>query len=393
MTAVYRPADLSDAREAVLAARDADTNLIVHGGGTKLGWGGRPNGTTRTPDASTGRGNANSYDGAVSGSGSPAADRAWSVIDTRGLDQLIHHEPGDMTAIVQAGMPLERLQRLLAEAGQQLAVDPPMRRTRTFHSGDRDLGGSGTGVAGDGVVTVGGVYAANDAGPHRFRYGGIRDLVIGSTVVLADGTVSRSGGTVIKNVAGYDLGKLWCGSLGTLGLVVELTVRLHPLPEATRSLLIPASAVAASSFVVDLLASPVECSAIEWSGSMIMNSNRVNSTATVHDHESGALLIEIEGRHAGLGARVDQLNEIVRRHGLSAEPVDGAADVWDAWREAHAGGGSAGLVAAGSGAGVVGFGEESATDPVKDVVTPSIRTVARAATLPSQLADAAQALC
>ncbi|NEE03410.1 FAD-binding oxidoreductase [Phytoactinopolyspora halotolerans] len=326
LAAVHRPTELAEARTAVLAARESGRNLLIHGGGTKLAWGNLP-----------WRGQA--------GASSPA--RPWDVIDTRSLNRLIHHEPGDMTAIVQAGMPLPRLRKQLADAGQQLAVDPPMRRW----------------VPGAADVTVGGVYVANDAGPRRFSYGGIRDLVIGTTVVLADGTVSRSGGTVIKNVAGYDLGKLWCGSLGTLGLVTELTLRLHPLPEATRTLLIPASAARASSFVVDLLASPVECAAIEWSGSVIMNTNRAHRTVSVHDHGSGALLVALEGRAAGLSRRVDQLAELVARHDLSAEPVDddGDGEVWDAWREAHAGKGPG-------------------------------CTVARAATLPSQLADAVSAL-
>jgi glycolate oxidase FAD binding subunit len=174
---------------------------------------------------------------------------------------------------------------------------------------------------------VGGAYVANDAGPLRFSYGGIRDLVIGTTTVLADGTISRSGGTVIKNVAGYDLNKLWCGSLGTLGLVVELIVRLHPLPEASRALRIPATAEAASSFIADVLASPVECSAVEWTSV-----------------GGGALMLGLEGRADGLAARVDAVAALARRHGLSAEAVDddtndgmSTVGAWDTWREAHAG--------------------------------------------------------
>ena len=86
-----------------------------------------------------------------------------------------------------------------------------------------------------GGATVGGVMAANDSGPLRHRYGSMRDLVVGTTVALSDGTLARSGGKVIKNVAGYDLGKLFCGSLGTLGLIVRVAVRLHPLPPAPRA--------------------------------------------------------------------------------------------------------------------------------------------------------------
>ena len=107
-------------------------------------------------------------------------------------------------------MPLADLQAALAPAGQWLALDPPEPR-----------------------ATVGGVVAANASGPRRLRYGTVRDLIIGITVVLADGTVAHAGGKVVKNVAGYDLAKLFCGSLGTLGMVVEAIFRLHPLPAAT----------------------------------------------------------------------------------------------------------------------------------------------------------------
>src|ERR671922_165772 len=85
----------------------------------------------------------------------------------------------------------------------------------------------------DAGATIGGVVAAGDSGPLRSRYGGVRDLVVGIRVALSDGTVAKSGGKVIKNVAGYDLGKLFAGSLGTLGAILEVTVRLHPLPPVT----------------------------------------------------------------------------------------------------------------------------------------------------------------
>jgi glycolate oxidase FAD binding subunit len=94
-----------------------------------------------------------------------------------------------------------------------LALDPPL----------------GTG----GAATIGGVIATNDSGPLRHRYGGVRDLVVGMTVVLSDGTISKSGGKVIKNVAGYDLAKLFAGSFGTLGLIARVALRLHPVPADT----------------------------------------------------------------------------------------------------------------------------------------------------------------
>ena len=134
-------------------------------------------------------------------------------LSTAGLTQIVEHNEGDLTAIVQAGVPLAVAQAAFAEQGQMFAVDPPL--------GEGD------------AATVGGVLATNDSGPLRHRYGGVRDLVVGVRLALSDGTLAKAGGKVIKNVAGYDLAKLFTGSHGTLGLVAELSVRLHPLPAAT----------------------------------------------------------------------------------------------------------------------------------------------------------------
>jgi glycolate oxidase FAD binding subunit len=111
------------------------------------------------------------------------------------------------------GVSLRELDETLARAGQMLALDPPLG-------------------AGD-AATIGGLVATADSGPLRHRYGGVRDLVLGVTVVLSDGSVASSGGKVIKNVAGYDLAKLFTGSYGTLGLIVRVAVRLHPAPPRT----------------------------------------------------------------------------------------------------------------------------------------------------------------
>jgi glycolate oxidase FAD binding subunit len=146
--------------------------------------------------------------GTRSGWGSPVEAEELS---TRGLDEIAEHSHGDFTAVLGAGIPIERAQAAFAEAGQMLAVDPP----------------SAPGA------TLGGLVATGDSGPLRHRYGGPRDLVIGVTVALPDGTVAQAGGKVIKNVAGYDLSKLMAGSFGTLGVIVGLAVRLHPRPEKT----------------------------------------------------------------------------------------------------------------------------------------------------------------
>ena len=124
------------------------------------------------------------------------------------MNTLREHPWQDMTCTVEAGCPWNTLQSALAQHGQFVALDPLWP--------DR--------------ATVGGILAANDSGVLRVHYGGLRDLVIGMQVVLADGTIARSGGKVVKNVAGYDLGKLFCGSFGTLGVITEVTFRLHAIP-------------------------------------------------------------------------------------------------------------------------------------------------------------------
>jgi glycolate oxidase FAD binding subunit len=156
--------------------RDAEQPVRIVGGKTKISWGGNQ------------------------------AD-SFEEISTLELDRIVEHNEGDLTAVLQAGMSLAKAQEKFAEANQMLALDPP------------DLGGA----------TIGGVVAAGDSGPLRHRYGAARDLVLGVAVALPDGTVARAGGKVIKNVAGYDLAKLFAGSFGTLGAIVEVAVRLHPI--------------------------------------------------------------------------------------------------------------------------------------------------------------------
>jgi glycolate oxidase FAD binding subunit len=132
-------------------------------------------------------------------------------LDLRRLDQLVAYEPGDFVCIAQAGMPLDDLNQRLAADRQRLMLDPPYGPDQT----------------------LGGVVATNVSGPLRHRYGAPRDLVLGLRFVLADGTIARSGGRVVKNVAGYDLTRLLCGSLGALAVITEVAFRLHPLPAAT----------------------------------------------------------------------------------------------------------------------------------------------------------------
>ena len=148
---------------------------------------------------------------------------------------------------------MRRLGEVLAAAGQQLALDPA--------PGERLAGQQPAGAEPAGTGTVGGTLATGTAGPRRLRYGTPRDLVIGITVVRADGTVASSGGKVVKNVAGYDLGKLFAASYGTLGLIAEAVFRLHPLPAAAST---PASWSSPTPAWTRATRSPAACSST-WS--------------------------------------------------------------------------------------------------------------------------------
>ncbi|MFI5909137.1 FAD-binding oxidoreductase [Dactylosporangium sp. NPDC051541] len=163
------------------------------------------------------------------------------ILEMRGVCGIVEHAAGDLVAIVRAGTPLREVQDALRPAGQQLALDEPIPG-----------------------ATIGGTVATNASGPRRMLYGTVRDLLIGVTVVRADGVVARAGGKVVKNVAGYDLGKLIAGSYGTLGVITECAFRLHPLPGAARYVSARAdSPDAAGRAIAAVLAAQVVPSALE----------------------------------------------------------------------------------------------------------------------------------
>ena len=183
-SATERPGSPEQAAELLKGFGAEGRTVRPRGGATKLAWG---------------------------GAGEPVAVE----LETAGMNRILEHNEGDLTAVLQAGVPLAEAQAAFAEKGQMLALDPPL--------GQSD------------AATVGGLVATADSGPLRHRYGGVRDLVVGISVALSDGTVPKAGGKVIKNVAGYDLSKLYTGSYGTLGLIVSVNVRLHPAPAGNAS--------------------------------------------------------------------------------------------------------------------------------------------------------------
>src|SRR5712675_3093216 len=179
---VIEPGTESELAEVLRLSNEAGLAVIPRGGGTKLGWGNPP-------------------------------ARADLILSTARLNEIIEHAWADLTVSVEAGCTIQRLQETLAKHGQRLALDALWPEH----------------------ATIGGVLSTNDSGALRLRFGALRDLIIGATLALPDGTLASSGGKVVKNVAGYDLPKLVTGALGTLGIITRAIFRLHPLPRNVRS--------------------------------------------------------------------------------------------------------------------------------------------------------------
>jgi glycolate oxidase FAD binding subunit len=232
---VARPRSTAETAEVLGAAAAQHLVVVVRGRGTKLGWGRPP-------------------------------ERVDVVLDTSAMDAVVDHAAGDLVVEVQAGARLRDVQDAVAGAGQRLALDET--------------------VPG---ASIGGTLATGASGPLRVAAGTARDLLLGVTLVRADGVVARAGGRVVKNVAGYDLGKLVVGSYGTLAVVTQAVFRLHPLPAARRVLAVDVpDAAAAHRLVQAVVASQVAPSAVEvdWPG-----------------EGGGTLRVLLEGTAAGVADR------------------------------------------------------------------------------------------
>src|SRR5581483_7093394 len=249
---VAEPADERETASILRCANQAGLAVIPTGGGTKLDWGNPPK-------------------------------QADVLVSMRRQNQVLEHAWADLTVTVQAGCTVAELQRILSEHGQRLAIDAlwPER------------------------ATVGGILATNDSGALRLGFGGLRDLILGVTLALADGTVASSGGKVVKNVAGYDLPKLATGSLGTLGVITRAVFRLHPLPRHTRTLTAELeNAAAMQRVVLSLLRAQLALSAVQ-----IRQGTRID--------------ILLEGTGDGIAAQHAALMQI-------AAFSEGSPDVWSA---------------------------------------------------------------
>lgn len=259
----------ADAREAADLLKDASRDGLAvtpRGGGTKLGWGNPPR-------------------------------RADIVLSTSRMNRIVEHAWADLTVTVESGCTIRALQDALAAHGQRVAADPLWP--------DR--------------ATVGGVLSTNDTGALRLRFGGWRDLIIGTTIAFADGTVARSGGKVVKNVAGYDLSKLATGAFGTLGVITTAIFRLHPVPQQARTL----STSAASPAEVQRLIAALQDS------KLVYTALQVRSGAS----QPVAIDILFEGTTAGIDAQIRDARALAGAARLDdASPAvwDARQDVWSA---------------------------------------------------------------
>ena len=276
---VIEPANPEEVAGALKIVTGAGLQVIPRGGATKMDWGNPP----RSGEL---------------------------MVSTRRLNRVVEHAWGDMTATVEAGCTLQQLQQTLAEHGQRLALDPLWPDQ----------------------ATIGGILATNDSGPLRIRFGSLRDLVIGITLVLPDGTLAKSGGKVVKNVAGYDLPKLATGSLGTLGIITQAIFRLHPVPRETRTLSFcnSDSATSDGESMNALVLAIQDCNMVP-TGVQIRAGSSAPPEVGLHEidlHEIDPHEIDLrfEGTAAGCEAQIEQ----TLRMASGARRIESPADVWNA---------------------------------------------------------------
>ena len=226
-------------------------------------------------------------------------ERADLIVSTRRMNRMLHHEPADLVATAEAGLTLSAFQTQMALAGQWLPIDPPD----------------------DGRATLGGVIATGLGGPHSFGFGSPRSFVIGMRVLLADGRSIKAGGNVVKNVAGYDLCKLFTGSFGTLGLITELTFKLRPLPAESRTVVASgplASLITAGRKALSQL-SPV---AIE------LISPRLAPDLQIAKKSDCALMMRFVGSPRSVITQTAQALKLLRDDGNRSETLDDDTQQW-----------------------------------------------------------------
>lgn len=249
------PASASELAALVTVAHHDRTPLLVAGNRSKLDWGGN-------------------------------VTAAKVLVSTQKLDRLIDHAIGDLTVTVETGMNFERLQTILATAGQFLPLDPAYP--------DR--------------ATIGGIIATADTGSLRHRYGGVRDLLLGISFVRADGKIAKAGGRVVKNVAGYDMMKLFTGSYGTLGILTEVTLRVYPLPPTSGTVILTGEVNKLVEVAKTLLASTLTPIAVDVLSTAFSQHLEISNTPS--------LVVKFATLPASIAQQTTQLLDLARGWGV-----------------------------------------------------------------------------
>ncbi|HEU5259029.1 MAG TPA: FAD-binding oxidoreductase [Vicinamibacterales bacterium] len=268
---IVEPASAEDVAAVLASASKQRSSVVIRGGGTKVGWG-------RTPS---------SLD---------------VVLSTARLNAVVAHEHADLTATVQAGARLDEVNHILARHGQGLPIESAFDES-----------------------TIGGVIATNDSGPLRHRYGTPRDLLIGIRLALTDGRLIKAGGNVVKNVAGYDIGRLMSGSHGSLAAIVSATFKLSPLPGATQTLVSTFDRADALVYAVSAItSSQLEPAAVE-----IRTGSSVGSGFS-RTSERYELLLKFESTPAALDTYAQRARALMPS--ANSQVVSSQSEV-DLWRE------------------------------------------------------------
>jgi glycolate oxidase FAD binding subunit len=249
ISGVVYPGTSAELAEVLHQAHEHQWGILPCGNGSKLGWGGL------------------------------GSEINW-VISTQRLNRVIEHAVGDLTVTAEAGMKLVDLQTLLAQAGQFLALDPAYPET----------------------ATLGGIVATNDAGSLRQRYGGVRDMLLGLSLVRADGAIAKAGGRVVKNVAGYDLMKLITGSYGTLGILSQVTFRLYPLQAEAQTVVLTGDAAAIAQATQTLFHSALTPTALD-----VFSTQAV---AGLHLGKGMGLAVQFQSMAASVKAQASRVLEL-----------------------------------------------------------------------------------
>ena len=221
------------------------------------------------------------------------------IMSTRQMKRLLKHEPADLVATVEAGMTLHDFQNHLAQAGQWLPIDPPD----------------------DGSITLGGAVATGSNGPQSLGYGPLRSFVIGVHAVLADGRPIKAGGNVVKNVAGYDLCKLFTGSYGTLGAITELTFKLRPLPAETRT-------IVATGSCDSLMNTGRSIASTFFPVAVELISSQLAQDLAIQSKNEGVLLVKFAGSSRAVVTQTAQALKVLRDQGSQCSTLDDDEAVW-----------------------------------------------------------------